>query len=104
MDIDMWFIVYEGFTTPTFGEGKVLESIQWTTKQKRKGQPNAKATVTLQCRLVPEQLNKVGPFKNAKELWNKLIELNECTNDSRITKRDLLINQMQNFTIRKLRP
>ncbi|XP_074590609.1 uncharacterized protein LOC141846459 [Curcuma longa] len=99
-EIDMWFSVMEGFTAPKDAEGKVLESAQWTTEQKRKAQANAKATVTLQCGLAKDQLNKVGPFSSARDLWNKLIELNEGTRDSRIAKRDLYMNQLQNFAMR----
>ena len=98
-EIDMWFSITEGFMAPT-ENGKMLESSRWTVEQKMKAQANAKAIVTLQCGLSSEQLNKVGPFKSAKDLWDKLIELNEGTKDSRIAKRDLLINQLQNFTMK----
>lgn len=40
-------------------------------------QLNGKAIVILQCGLAPEQMNKVGPFKSTKELWDKLMELNK---------------------------
>lgn len=50
--------------------------------------------ITLQCRLALEQLNKVGSCRSAKKLWNKLIELNEVMKDSKISKRDLLINEI----------
>ncbi|XP_074557881.1 uncharacterized protein LOC141813795 [Curcuma longa] len=100
-EVDMWFSVTEGFTEPTDENGKVLESSRWSPDQKWKSQANAKAVVTLQCGLSSEQLIKVGPFRSAKELWDKLIELNEGTKDSRVAKRDLLINQMQNFMMKE---
>ncbi|MCQ7222075.1 hypothetical protein NP006_23525, partial [Salmonella enterica] len=60
-EIENWFSVTEGFIAPTQG-GKVLESSKWSMEQKVKAQANAKATVTLQCGLSPDQLNKIGPF------------------------------------------
>ena len=98
--IDMWFLITEGFTMPT-EDGKVLESSKWAVEQKMKAQANAKAIMALQCGLSSKQLNKVRPFKSAQDLWDKLIELNEGTKDSRIAKRDLLINQLQNFTMKE---
>ncbi|XP_074556829.1 uncharacterized protein LOC141812719 [Curcuma longa] len=100
-EVDMWFSVTEGFSEPTDENGRVLESSRWSADQKWKSQANAKAVVTMQCGLSFEQLIKVGPFRSAKELWDKLIELNEGTKDSRVAKRDLLINQMQNFLMKE---
>ncbi|XP_074569703.1 uncharacterized protein LOC141826360 [Curcuma longa] len=99
-DISMWFSVREGFVPPKDEEGKELDSSRWSAEQTRKGQADAKAVVTLQCGISKDQLNKVGPFTSAKELWNKLIELHEGTRDSRIAKRDLFLNQLQNLSMK----
>ncbi|XP_074557046.1 uncharacterized protein LOC141813034 [Curcuma longa] len=100
-DITMWFAVKEGFTPPRDEEGKELDSSRWSAEQTRKGQADAKAVVTLQCGINKDQLIKVGPFTSAKDLWNKLIELHEGTRDSRIAKRDLFLNQLQNLTMKE---
>lgn len=49
IDIDMWFIVTEGFATPISEYEKVFESRRWTAKQRKMTQSKTKATVTLQC-------------------------------------------------------
>ena len=100
-DIAMWFSVKEGYTPPRDEEGKELESSRWSTEQLRKAQADAKAMVTLQCGIAKDQLVKVGPFTSARDLWNKLIELQEGTRDSRIAKRDLFLNQLQNLTMKE---
>ncbi|XP_074560181.1 uncharacterized protein LOC141816265, partial [Curcuma longa] len=100
-DISMWFSVKEGFTPPRDEEGKELDSSRWSMEQTRKGQADAKAVVTLQCGINKDQLIKVGPFTSAKDLWNKLIELHEGTRDSRIAKRDLFLNQLQNLSMKE---
>ena len=100
-DISMWFSVKEGFSPPKDEEGKELDSSRWSTEQTRKGQADAKAVVTLQCGIAKDQLVKVGPFTSAKDLWNKLIELQEGTRDSRIAKRDLFLNQLQNLVMKE---
>ncbi|XP_074575241.1 uncharacterized protein LOC141831737 [Curcuma longa] len=100
-DISMWFSVKEGFTPPRDEEGKELDSSRWSAEQTRKGQADAKAVVTLQCGINKDQLIKVGPFTSAKDLWNKLIELHEGTRDSRIAKRDLFLNQLQNLSMKE---
>lgn len=69
--------------------GDVLELSKWIIELKSKAQANAKAILTLQCGLAPNQLDKVSPFKNAKEIWKKFIKLYESTRDSHIAKRDL---------------
>ncbi|XP_042467579.1 uncharacterized protein LOC122050767 [Zingiber officinale] len=99
IEIGMWFPIIEGFMA-LMKDGKILESSTWTGEQKLKAQACAKAIMTLQYGLSSEQLNKIRLFKSAKDLWDKLIELNEGTKDLRIAKRDLFINQLQNFTMK----
>lgn len=41
-----------------------------------------------------------GPFSSTKELLDKLIELQKGMRDSIIMKRNLLVNQLQNFAMR----
>ncbi|XP_074586970.1 uncharacterized protein LOC141842889 [Curcuma longa] len=93
--------IVDGFENPKDESGKPLPTTSWTKEICKKAQANAKATTTLQCGLSKDQLSKIGPFNSAKELWEKLIELNEGSSDSRRAKKDLLVEQLQNFTMRQ---
>ncbi|XP_042410001.1 uncharacterized protein LOC121999378 [Zingiber officinale] len=59
-----------------------MDSKHWNPEMKKKAQIYFKAFNTLQCGLTKEELNRVGPHENAKEMWDKLIELHEGTNDA----------------------
>lgn len=56
---------------------------------KKETQVTIEAILVLQCGLSLDQLSKVGPFNNAKDLWDKLFELHEGTSNAHIAKRDL---------------
>ncbi|XP_074591765.1 uncharacterized protein LOC141847609 [Curcuma longa] len=99
-DIDNWFSVVDGFEKPRDASGVPLPTKDWSKDICKKAQVNAKATTTLQCGLSKEQLSKVGPFNSPKKLWEKLIELNERSSESRRAKRDLLVEQLQSFTMK----
>ncbi|MCQ7506103.1 hypothetical protein NP150_23610, partial [Salmonella enterica] len=101
-DIEQWFSVRRGYATPVDDRtGKLLEPEDWNPEMKKKAQVDNKALNTLQCGLTKEELNRVGPFDTAKELWDKLIELHEGTNDSKVTKRDLLLNSLLNMKMQE---
>ncbi|XP_042467278.1 probable phospholipid hydroperoxide glutathione peroxidase [Zingiber officinale] len=99
-DIENWFSVVDGFEKPKDGSGAPLPTKDWTKEMAKKAQANAKATTTLQYGLSKEQLSKVRSFNSAKELWEKFIELNEGSSESRRAKRDLLLEQLQTFTMK----
>ncbi|XP_074559814.1 uncharacterized protein LOC141815843, partial [Curcuma longa] len=56
----------------------------WDAATIKKIEVDVKATQTLQCGLTKEELNRVGPFSSAKDLWTKLIELHEGTSDTKM--------------------
>ena len=70
---------------------------KWEPTLIKKVEADARATCTLQCGLTKEELNRVRPFSNAKELWEKLIKLHEGTSDTKVSKRDLLFNKLYNL-------
>ena len=61
-NIDQWLIIRCGYTSP------VNNPEEWTEEIKKKVQIDSKALNTLQCGLSKEELKRVGPFENAKEL------------------------------------
>ncbi|XP_042400256.1 calcium/calmodulin-dependent protein kinase type 1-like [Zingiber officinale] len=70
-NIELWFTILKGYTPPT-KDGTPLEPEDWTPPMIKKVQLNYKAISTIQCRLTMEELNQVGPYDNAKELWDSL--------------------------------
>ncbi|XP_074566099.1 uncharacterized protein LOC141822661 [Curcuma longa] len=95
--VDMSIIIQIEFTIPTDNDGLPQSYDKWDATTKKKIEVDVKATQTLQCELTKEELNKVGPFISAKDLWDKLIELHEGTSDTKVSKRDLLINKLYNI-------
>ncbi|XP_074561559.1 uncharacterized protein LOC141817832, partial [Curcuma longa] len=83
IQFEMWMIVKTGFELPIDGDGKPTPCENWDLALIKKVEANARATCTLQCGLTKEELNRVGPFSSAKELWEKLIELHEGTSDTK---------------------
>ncbi|XP_042374420.1 uncharacterized protein LOC121967949 [Zingiber officinale] len=79
----MWIIIQTGFELPRDDTGKPVSCVNWDTSLMKKIEADAKATCKLQCGLTKEELNKVGPFLSAKELWEKLIELHKGTSDTK---------------------
>ncbi|XP_042460120.1 transitional endoplasmic reticulum ATPase homolog 2-like [Zingiber officinale] len=64
---------------------------------KKKTQIDFKALNIIQCGLTKEELNHINPHENAKELWDKLIELYEGTNDAKMENRDLIRYAINTF-------
>ncbi|XP_042460518.1 uncharacterized protein LOC122044037 [Zingiber officinale] len=87
----MWMIIQTGLVLPLDGTGKLVSCENWDTNLIKKIEANARATCTLQCSLTKEDLNRVGPFSSAKELWEKLIKLHEGTSNA---KEDELASQL----------
>ncbi|XP_042446560.1 uncharacterized protein LOC122031517 [Zingiber officinale] len=78
----MWIIIQTGLELPRDGVGKPASCVNWDASLMKKVEVDAKATYTLQCGLTKEELNRVGPFSSAKELWEKLIELHKGTSNT----------------------
>ncbi|XP_042410085.1 uncharacterized protein LOC121999466 [Zingiber officinale] len=83
MPIEMWIIIQTCLELPLDGVGKPVSCQNWDTTLMKKIEVDAKATCTLQFGLTKEKLNQVSPFKSAKELWEKLIELHKGTSDTK---------------------
>ncbi|XP_042380452.1 uncharacterized protein LOC121972901 [Zingiber officinale] len=79
----MWIIIQTSFSLPLDDTGKPISCENWDQSVMKKIKVDAKATKTLQCGLTKEELNQVDPFNIAKELWEKLIELDEGTFDTK---------------------
>ncbi|XP_042404992.1 uncharacterized protein LOC121995279 [Zingiber officinale] len=79
----MWIIIQTGLELPRDGTGELVSCANWDTSIMKKVKVDANATCMLQCELTKEELNKVGSFSSAKELWNKLIELHEGALDAK---------------------
>ncbi|XP_042472510.1 uncharacterized protein LOC122055201 [Zingiber officinale] len=77
----MWIIIQTDLELPLDDAGKLVSCQNWDTTLIKKVEANVKATCTLQCGLTKEKMNRVGPFSNTKELWEKLIKLHEGTSD-----------------------
>ncbi|XP_074561717.1 uncharacterized protein LOC141818016 [Curcuma longa] len=95
--VEMWIVIQTGFTIPFDNDGLPLTCERWDAATRKKIEADAKATQTLQCGLTKEELNRIGPFISAKDLWNKLNELHEGTSDTKVSKRDLLLNKLYNI-------
>ncbi|XP_074562881.1 uncharacterized protein LOC141819489, partial [Curcuma longa] len=80
---EMWIFIQTGFTIPTGSDNQPQSCELWDAATRKKIEADAKATQTLQCGLTKEELNRVGPFSSAKDLWTKLIELHEGTSDTK---------------------
>ncbi|XP_074580658.1 uncharacterized protein LOC141837091 [Curcuma longa] len=99
--MDMWIVIQTGFMIPTDNDDLPQSCEKWDATTKRKIGTDVKATQTLQCGSTKEELNRIGPFINAKDLWDKLIELNEGMSDMKLSKRDLLVNKLYNIKMMK---
>ena len=99
--VEMWIVIQTGFDLPTNEQGEALGCERWTTSMKRQIEADAKATQILQCGLSKEELNRVGPFISAKDLWDKLTELHEGTSDTKVCKRDFILNKLFNLKMQE---
>ncbi|XP_042423633.1 uncharacterized protein LOC122011312 [Zingiber officinale] len=83
IDFNQWFNIIGGYKAPIDNAEIPIDPEHWNPEMKKKAQIDFKALNTLQCGLTKEELNHIGPHKNAKELWDKFIELHERTNDAK---------------------
>ncbi|XP_074575223.1 uncharacterized protein LOC141831690 [Curcuma longa] len=84
IQVEMWIIIQIGFSIPSERDGSPQSCEFWNAATRKKIEPDAKATQTLHCGLTKEELNRVGPFSSAKDLWTKFIELHEGTSNIRL--------------------
>ncbi|XP_042396671.1 uncharacterized protein LOC121986798 [Zingiber officinale] len=82
-DFNQWFNITRGYKALVDNAGIPMNPKQWNPKMKKKAQIDFKTLNTLQCRLTKEELNRVSPHENTKELWDKLIKLHEGTSDTK---------------------
>mgnify|MGYP003365547854 CR=1 FL=1 len=83
-----------GFVAP---EGK--EKCQWTKKEQAEFVANGKAEYHLLSVLPPQEVNRIGKYNSAKELWEKFLELHEGTSEAKLARRDLLRNQLTSLRL-----
>ncbi|XP_042416654.1 uncharacterized protein LOC122005610 [Zingiber officinale] len=82
-DFDQWFSITRGYKALIDNTGIPMDPEHWNPEMKKKAQINFKALYIIQCRLTKEELNRIDPYENAKELWDKLIELHKGTNNAK---------------------
>ena len=70
-----------GFVAP---EGK--EKYQWTKKEQADYVANDKAEFYLLSVLPPQEVNRIGTYNSAKELWEKFLELHEETSEAKLVR------------------
>ncbi|XP_042460267.1 uncharacterized protein LOC122043745 [Zingiber officinale] len=83
MEFNQWFNVTKGYKAPMDSAEIPMDPNNWNMEMKKKAQVDFKFLNTIQCGLTKEELNRVDPQENAKEIWDKLIELHEWTNDAK---------------------
>ena len=60
---------------------------------------NDKAEYHLLSVLPPQEVNRIGNYTSAKELWEKFLELHEGTSEAKLARRDLLRNQLTSLRL-----
>lgn len=48
-----------------------------------------------------QEINRIGKYNSAKELWEKLIALHEGTREAKLAKKDLVRSQLSNLRLEK---
>ncbi|XP_074586962.1 serpin-ZXA-like [Curcuma longa] len=70
---------------------------KWSKKDQSDFVANGKAVYHLLSVLPAQEVNRIGDYASAKELWEKFLELHEGTSEAKLAKRDLLRNQLTNL-------
>ena len=91
-DYDLLLTMEFGYEAP---EGKARN--QWSKKEQADHVANKKAEFHLLSVLPTQEVNRVGTYNSAKELWEKFLELHEGTSEAKLARRDLLRNQLTNL-------
>ena len=66
-------------------------------KQQTEFMANGKAEFHLLNVLPPQEVNRIGTYSCAKELWEKFLELHEGTSETKLARRDVLHNKLSNL-------
>ncbi|XP_042432936.1 uncharacterized protein LOC122019546 [Zingiber officinale] len=77
---EIWTIVQIGLISP-IEDGVPITCDKWDAQMIRNFETNAKATCILLCGLTNSDLDRVGRFNTAKELWEKLLKLHETPSE-----------------------
>ena len=75
----------------------MLPRNQWTDQRKTKVQMNAKAKYLLTCTLSKSEYDKIISYDSAKEIWDRLQNLHEGTDQVKETKISMLVRQSKMF-------
>ncbi|KAL4273142.1 hypothetical protein GQ457_13G013440 [Hibiscus cannabinus] len=100
VDYLLWDIIEDGPIIPMKRVGELQlpkERHEWSDRERRQVQLNAKAMHILLCALGPDEHAKVSSCDNAKEIWDKLEVIHEGTNEVKETKIGLLNLNYENF-------
>ncbi|XP_042375107.1 uncharacterized protein LOC121969211 [Zingiber officinale] len=93
-DFGLFLIMEFGFVAP---EGK--DKYHWTKKEQADFVANRKEEFHLLSILPPQEVNRIGVYESAKELWEKFLELHEGTSEAKLARRDLRRNHISNIKL-----
>ena len=73
----IYLIMKSGYEAPKKVNGEELEKYLWKEKQRDEFMANARAEFHLLTTIPNEDLDKVGEYNSAKELWEKFLKIYE---------------------------
>ncbi|XP_074560377.1 uncharacterized protein LOC141816505, partial [Curcuma longa] len=82
---------------PKDTNGDEKEECLWNKKEQSESVANGKAEFHLLTVLPTQEVNRIGTYHSAKELWEKFLELHEGTSEAKSARKDLLRNQLTNL-------
>ncbi|KAL3510072.1 hypothetical protein ACH5RR_029473 [Cinchona calisaya] len=102
IDIDLWYIIFEGpFEANIFDENthrlRSKTRFELNAQDKVNLSLNAKAINILYNALDADEISKVKGCKSAKEIWDKLKEIHEGSEDIREQKKSLFVAKYESF-------
>ena len=86
-EFDILLIMKYGYEAP-----KDKEGYNWMKKEHADFVTNRKVEFHLLSVLPPQEVNHIGAYESAKELWGEFLELHERTLEVKLVRRDLLRN------------
>ncbi|XP_074556832.1 uncharacterized protein LOC141812726 [Curcuma longa] len=96
-DYELLLTMKNGFSVPIDGDNKVKEADFWTKKEQADAIANGKAEFHLLTVLPEQDVNRIGKYNSAKELWEKFLELHEGTSEAKLARRDILRSKLTNL-------
>ncbi|KAL7222786.1 hypothetical protein ACSBR1_024478 [Camellia fascicularis] len=104
-DYAMWIIVTKGSKLST----KLVDNIsvpktedECDERDHKLLQANAKAKLTLVCRLDSKEYNRISSCDSAKEIWDKLEVTYEGTNQVKESRIDMLVHSYELFKMNSI--